>query len=119
MLNHPDIEVVHEWDTDDDEAYLIMEHVDGCSLAELLDAYAPLDLDEAAAVLGPVADAVEYAPEAEKKIKAFTLNGFDKLPICMAKTHLSFTPDPNIKGAPSGFEVPVREVRASASAGGP
>lgn len=61
LLNHPNIVTVHEWETDDDEAFLIMEHVDGASLSELLDEYAPLEPDEAAAVLGPVADAIEYA----------------------------------------------------------
>jgi hypothetical protein len=54
---------VHEWDTDLDEAFLIMEHVDGVSLAELLDAYAPLDADEAAAVLAPVCSALAFAPD--------------------------------------------------------
>ena len=43
--------------------------------------------------------------------------GFDKLPICMAKTHLSLSHDPNLKGAPTGFMVPVRDVRASVGAG--
>ncbi|HEX9092534.1 MAG TPA: serine/threonine-protein kinase, partial [Coriobacteriia bacterium] len=61
LLNHPSIVTMHEWDTDADEAFLIMEHVDGASLAELLDAYAPLDLDEAAAVLAPVLAAVAFA----------------------------------------------------------
>ena len=61
LLNHPNIVTVYEWDTDDDEAFLIMEHVDGVSLAELLGLYAPLDLDESAAVLAPIADAVSLA----------------------------------------------------------
>ncbi len=60
---------------------------------------------------------VKYLPEAEKKIALYTRNGFDKLPICMAKTHLSISHDPNLKGAPSGFTVPVRDVRASIGAG--
>ncbi|MEP7352130.1 MAG: formate--tetrahydrofolate ligase [Acidobacteriota bacterium] len=60
---------------------------------------------------------VEYSPEAEKQIATYTAQGFDKLPICMAKTHLSISHDPNLKGAPSGFTVPVREVRASVGAG--
>src|SRR6516164_1953797 len=46
---------------------------------------------------------VEYSEEAEKKILHYTRNGFDKLPICMAKTHLSLSHDPNLKGAPTGF----------------
>ena len=60
---------------------------------------------------------VTYSPEAEKQIETYTRQGFDKLPICMAKTHLSISHDPNLKGAPSGFTVPVREVRASVGAG--
>ena len=61
--------------------------------------------------------AVEYSPEAEKKVDLYTRQGFDKLPICMAKTHLSLSHDPNLKGAPSGFTVPVRDIRASVGAG--
>jgi len=60
---------------------------------------------------------VEYSPEAEKKIDLYTRQGFDKLPICMAKTHLSLSHDPNLKGAPTGFIVPVRDIRASVGAG--
>ncbi len=60
---------------------------------------------------------VEYSPEAEKKVELYTRQGFDKLPICMAKTHLSLSHDPNLKGAPSGFIVPVRDIRASVGAG--
>jgi formyltetrahydrofolate synthetase len=63
------------------------------------------------------AGSVSYSPLAEEQIATYEKAGFGKLPICMAKTHLSFTPDPNIKGAPSGFDVPVREVRASVGAG--
>ena len=43
--------------------------------------------------------------------------GFNKLPMCMAKTHLSLSHDPNLKGAPTGFIVPVRDIRASVGAG--
>jgi formyltetrahydrofolate synthetase len=60
---------------------------------------------------------VEYSPEAEKKIERYTRQGFAQLPICMAKTHLSISHDPNLKGAPTGFTVPVRDVRASVGAG--
>jgi formyltetrahydrofolate synthetase len=60
---------------------------------------------------------VEYLPEAEKKIDLYNRLGFDKLPICMAKTHLSLSHDPSLKGAPTGFIVPVRDVRASVGAG--
>ncbi|MBI5079862.1 MAG: formate--tetrahydrofolate ligase, partial [Chloroflexi bacterium] len=63
------------------------------------------------------AGAVEYSPEAEKKIELYTKLGFDRIPICMAKTHLSFTDKPDIKGAPSGFTLPIRDIRASVGAG--
>ncbi len=63
------------------------------------------------------AAAVEYSPKAEEQIAAYTAAGFDLLPICMAKTHLSISHDPALKGAPSGFTVPVREIRASVGAG--
>ncbi len=60
---------------------------------------------------------VEYLPEAEKKIELYTRQGFDRLPVCMAKTHLSLSHDPALKGAPTGFIVPVRDVCVSAGAG--
>ncbi len=63
------------------------------------------------------ADGVDYSPESEKQIADYTRLGFDKLPICMAKTHLSLTADPTIKGVPTGFRISVREVRASVGAG--
>jgi methylenetetrahydrofolate dehydrogenase (NADP+)/methenyltetrahydrofolate cyclohydrolase/formyltetrahydrofolate synthetase len=63
------------------------------------------------------ADGVSYDPLAEKQIASYEQAGFGKLPICMAKTHLSLSHDPNLKGAPTGFTVPVREVRASVGAG--
>ena len=63
------------------------------------------------------ADGVNYLPEAERKIDLYTKQGFDKLPICMAKTHLSLSHDPNIKGRPRGYRIPIRDVRASVGAG--
>jgi len=63
LLNHPNIVTVHEWDTDADEAFLIMEYIDGPSLADLLDARGALDLDEAASVLEDVASALSHAHE--------------------------------------------------------
>ncbi len=60
---------------------------------------------------------VEYSPEAEEKIALYTRSGLDKLPICMAKSHLSLSHDANLKGAPTGFVVPVRDIRASVGAG--
>jgi len=63
------------------------------------------------------ADGVEYSPEAEKRIAEYTRLGFDKLPICMAKTHLSLSHDPKLKGAPKGFTIPISDVKASVGAG--
>lgn len=63
------------------------------------------------------ADGVDYSPEAEAKIELYTRLGFDKLPINMAKTHLSFTADATLKGAPTGFRLPIRDIRASVGAG--
>ncbi len=63
------------------------------------------------------ADGVDYAREAEQKIELFTKWGLDKLPICMAKTHLSLSHDGTLKGRPTGFRVPVRDIRPSAGAG--
>jgi methylenetetrahydrofolate dehydrogenase (NADP+) / methenyltetrahydrofolate cyclohydrolase / formyltetrahydrofolate synthetase len=63
------------------------------------------------------ADGVDYPPEANEQIARYTRLGFDQLPICMAKTHLSFSTDPAKKGAPTGFRITVREVRASVGAG--
>jgi len=63
------------------------------------------------------ADGVDFSPEAEAKIESYTRNGFAGLPICMAKTHLSFTADASLKGAPTGFRIPIRDIRASVGAG--
>ncbi|MDX2139304.1 MAG: formate--tetrahydrofolate ligase [Chloroflexota bacterium] len=60
---------------------------------------------------------VTYEALAEKQIKTYEANGFGGLPICMAKTHLSISHDPALKGSPHGFTFPVREVRASVGAG--
>ena len=63
------------------------------------------------------ADGVEYSEEAEKKIELYTKLGFDELPMCMAKTHLSLSHDATLKGRPKGFVVPIRDLRASVGAG--
>jgi len=60
---------------------------------------------------------VIYEKAAEDAIARFTKFGYDKLPICMAKTHLSLSHDAAIKGRPSGYDFPVRDVRASVGAG--
>jgi len=63
------------------------------------------------------ADGVSFLPEAKKKIKLYARLGYDKLPICMAKTHLSLSHDPKLKGRPTGFTLSVRDIRASVGAG--
>ena len=63
------------------------------------------------------ADGVDYSPKAEEQIKEYTALGYDKLPICIAKTHLSLSHDPNLKGRPTGFKLPIREINASIGAG--
>jgi formyltetrahydrofolate synthetase len=63
------------------------------------------------------ADGVDYSPEAEKKIALYTRLGFDKLPLNMAKTHLSLSHDPALKGVPKGYRIPIRDIRASVGAG--
>ncbi|HXY67897.1 MAG TPA: formate--tetrahydrofolate ligase [Gemmatimonadales bacterium] len=63
------------------------------------------------------ADGVDYLPEAEAKVALYTRLGFDKLPICMAKTHLSLSHDPALKGRPTGWRLPIRDIRASVGAG--
>jgi formate--tetrahydrofolate ligase len=63
------------------------------------------------------AEGVVFLPAAQEKIKTFTENGFDNLPICMAKTHLSLSHDPSLLNAPTGFTVTVRDIRAYTGAG--
>src|SRR5665648_521334 len=63
------------------------------------------------------ADGVDYLPEAEAKIKMFTEQGLDKLPLCMAKTHLSLSHDPALKGRPRGYRVPIRDIVPATGAG--
>jgi formate--tetrahydrofolate ligase len=60
---------------------------------------------------------VSYSPAARRQLDRFERNGFGSLPVCMAKTHLSISSDPTLLGAPTGWTLPVREVRASVGAG--
>lgn len=60
---------------------------------------------------------VEFLPEAQKKIDLYTKQGFGNLPICIAKTQYSLSHDANLKGVPTGFTFPIRDVRASIGAG--
>jgi formyltetrahydrofolate synthetase len=63
------------------------------------------------------ADGVDYTPLAEERIALYTRLGYDRIPMCMAKTHLSLSHDPKLKGVPKGFRVPIRDIRASVGAG--
>jgi formate--tetrahydrofolate ligase len=63
------------------------------------------------------ADAVIADKSIRDQLKAWEAAGYGHLPVCMAKTQYSFTTDPNLRGAPTGHSVPVREVRLSAGAG--
>src|SRR5215207_8723922 len=90
----------------------------GSSYAPIYPLEAPID-EKIEAVCKRVygADGVVYLPAAREKIKTFTENGYDKLPICMAKTHLSLSHDPLLLNAPTGFTVTVRDIRAYTGAG--
>jgi formate--tetrahydrofolate ligase len=63
------------------------------------------------------ADGVDYHPAAARQLATYEHNGFGDLPVCIAKTHLSLSSDASLKGAPTGWRLPVREVRASVGAG--
>jgi len=84
----------------------------------LYDINAPIkDKIEAIATKIYGADGVDYTPVADAAIDRFTKEGYDKLPLCMAKTHLSLSHDPNLKGRPTGWRLPVRDVRPSIGSG--
>ncbi|MBA3877359.1 MAG: formate--tetrahydrofolate ligase [Anaerolinea sp.] len=79
---------------------------------------APLtDKIEAVATRVYGADGVDYLPAARKQLAQYEALGFGHLPICMAKTQYSLSHDAALKGRPTGFRVPIREVRLSAGAG--
>jgi formate--tetrahydrofolate ligase len=63
------------------------------------------------------ADDVSFTALANKQLTGYEENGFGRLPVCIAKTHLSISSDPKLLGAPTGWTLPVREVRASVGAG--
>jgi len=63
------------------------------------------------------ASGVSYTPTAARQCETFERNGFGKLAVCIAKTHLSISSDPTLQGAPTGWTLPVREMRASVGAG--
>ncbi len=90
----------------------------GADFRFLYDAAAPIK-EKIATIATRIygADGVEYLPAAEAAIRSFTRLGFDTLPICMAKTHLSLSDNPALRGRPTGFTVTIRDVRASVGAG--
>jgi formate--tetrahydrofolate ligase len=63
------------------------------------------------------AEGVDYDLKAVRQLETYERNGFGRLPVCIAKTHLSLSSDASLKGAPTGWRLPVREVRASVGAG--
>ncbi len=63
------------------------------------------------------ADGLDVSPLAARQLERYERAGFGNLPVCIAKTHLSLSADPAVKGAPTGWRLPVREVRASIGAG--
>ena len=63
------------------------------------------------------AEDVSFTAQANKQLNTYESNGFGNLPVCIAKTHLSISSDPKLPGAPTGWTLPVREVRASVGAG--
>jgi formate--tetrahydrofolate ligase len=60
---------------------------------------------------------VYYSREASRNLDAFEELGFDHLPICMAKTQMSFTDNPKVRGAPEGFDITITDATLSAGAG--
>jgi methylenetetrahydrofolate dehydrogenase (NADP+)/methenyltetrahydrofolate cyclohydrolase/formyltetrahydrofolate synthetase/formate--tetrahydrofolate ligase len=96
--------------------------VDACEQPNDFDFLYPLEMPIkekietiAAKVYG--AEGVDYTPLASQQIAGYEKAGFGNLPMCMAKTHLSLSHNPALKGVPTGFVLPVREVRASVGAG--
>ena len=85
-----------------------LTYPDDVSLAEKIEAIATK-------IYG--ADGVDFLPEAKAKLATFARLGYGSLPICMAKTHLSISHDAALKGAPTGFTVPIRDLRAYTGAG--
>ncbi|XP_075589749.1 LOW QUALITY PROTEIN: C-1-tetrahydrofolate synthase, cytoplasmic [Dermatophagoides farinae] len=63
------------------------------------------------------ANGVEYSEQAQKRLELYKRLGYDRLNICIAKTPLSISHDPSLKGAPSGFKFPIKDIRASVGAG--
>jgi formate--tetrahydrofolate ligase len=96
------------WDAAQEESEFKLLYPDEMSLPEKI---------ETIAVKAYGADGVDFAPAASKALAEFDRLGYSNLPVCMAKTHLSISHDPKLLGRPSGFRVPIREVKLAAGAG--
>ena len=120
--NHP-VEEADGWASGGKGMIDLANHV--AELVETESKYAPIyDVSEsiedkitriATVVYG--AKDVEFSEEALSKIETFKANGWDKLPVCMAKTQNSITDDANVKGRPVGFTIHVKDLSISAGAG--
>lgn len=95
-------------DATDEPSELRLLYPDDASLADKIDTIATR-------VYG--ADGVDFSPMAQRQLATYTEAGFGSLPVCVAKTHLSLSADPAQPGAPTGWRLPVREIRASVGAG--
>ena len=89
---------------------------DGVKYAYAIDASAEEKVEALARSIYNAED-VSWTPEARRQLRQFESLGWGKLPICMAKTHLSISHDPNLKGRPSGYTFPIMDIRASVGAG--
>jgi formate--tetrahydrofolate ligase len=92
----------------DERSSFVLLYPDSASLRDKIEAVATR-------VYG--AAAISYTTEASRQLDTYERNGFGHLPVCIAKTHLSISSDASLKGAPTGWTLPVREVRASVGAG--
>jgi len=91
---------------------------EGCKYEPLIDSGLPVEqsiLKIASNIYG--AENVDFSPEAYRKIKKIEDWGYGNLPVCMAKTQYSFSHDKNLLGSPSGFNIPVRDIRLNAGSG--
>jgi formate--tetrahydrofolate ligase len=96
------------WDACEEESEFQLLYPDEMSLPDKI---------ETIAVKAYGADGVDFAPAAAKALAEYDRLGYSELPVCMAKTHLSISHDPQLLGRPSGFRVPIRDVKLAAGAG--
>jgi formate--tetrahydrofolate ligase len=96
------------WDATQEESSFQLLYPDEMPLAEKI---------ETIATEAYGADGVDFAPTASKALAEYEQLGFGHLPVCVAKTHLSISHDPTLLGRPTGFRMPVRDVKLAAGAG--